>query len=90
MVAQLGEQQYKKNTVSLFTGGDLKGEFMRLSLSEGAAIFASMAEAARAYEQIIMLPNCLSCKKAECEYKPKDREPNRFNCPLWEDGNGEK
>ena len=56
---------------------------MRLSLSEGAAIFSGMAEAAKAYEVIMSLPNCVNCKKAECDFKPKDNEPNRFNCPIW-------
>jgi hypothetical protein len=35
------------------------------------------------YERIAPLPDCNTCGKRKCEYRPKLGETVRINCPLW-------
>ena len=36
-------------------------------------------------QRIENLPNCNTCLRQACEYKPKLGEYVRFNCPLYKD-----
>ena len=38
----------------------------------------------RYYQEMKSLPNCNTCGKRDCKYKPGWGLPVRINCPLWE------
>lgn len=35
------------------------------------------------FDDISQKPDCNTCSKKECEYKPEIGQTTRFNCPLW-------
>ena len=37
------------------------------------------------YEHLVSLPNCNTCKRKNCEHKPKFGEDVRFNCFAYTD-----
>lgn len=37
------------------------------------------------YERTTDLPDCNTCGRRDCRYKPKLGETVRINCPLWEE-----
>ena len=48
-----------------------------------AAILYKAADAIRYYERISILPDCNTCIKRNCEYRPKLGSSTRINCPHW-------
>ena len=38
------------------------------------------------YIQVTQMNGCRNCGKQDCEYRPKNGELMRLNCPLWEGG----
>lgn len=51
-----------------------------------ATMLIHMAGCLRYYNEMSNLPNCNTCGKQQtCEYVRKPGEPQRINCPLWEE-----
>ena len=49
-------------------------------LTEMMCHFKSIDDMRRYYEHLVSLPNCNTCKRKNCEHKPKLGEDVRFNC----------
>ena len=57
---------------------------MILTLNEIRDILTKASLVIQEYTKLQSLPNCSTCKKAECEYRPQGNEYMRINCPLFE------
>lgn len=57
---------------------------MRADLTDIRDIFAMAISAIDYTQRVGLLPNCNTCKKIECEYRPGIGEQVRINCPLYE------
>ena len=60
---------------------------MKLSILEIKESIDTVSAVLDVYLQIAAMPSCNTCRKVDCEYRPKDGEKMRLNCPLWEGGN---
>jgi len=49
-----------------------------------AQMFYEVSQCLRYTDQMIKLPDCNTCKKGNCEYRPGWGEPVRVNCFMWE------
>ena len=47
-------------------------------------MFFEVSQCLRYTDQMIGLPDCNTCKKGNCEYRPGWGEPVRVNCFMWE------
>ena len=54
-------------------------------LTEMMCHFKSIDDMRRYYEHLVSLPNCNTCKRKNCEHKPKFGEDVRFNCFAYTD-----
>ena len=54
-------------------------------LTEMMCHFKSIDDMRRYYEHLVSLPNCNTCKRKDCEHKPKFGEDVRFNCFAYTD-----
>ena len=54
-------------------------------LTEMMCHFKSIDDMRRYYEHLVSLPNCNTCKRKNCEHKPKLGEDVRFNCFAYTD-----
>lgn len=54
-------------------------------LTEMICHFKSLDDMRRYYEHLESLPNCNTCKRKNCEHKPKFGEDVRFNCFAYTD-----
>lgn len=59
-----------------------------LARAESAEARAEKAERERNtykifFDDISKKPDCNTCSKKECEYRPGIGKTTRFNCPLW-------
>lgn len=54
-------------------------------LTEMMCHFKSIDDMYRYYEHLVSLPNCNTCKRKNCEHKPKFGEDVRFNCFAYTD-----
>ena len=54
-------------------------------LTEMMCHFKSIDDMRRYYEHLVSLPNCNTCKRKDCEHKPKYGEDVRFNCFAYTD-----
>lgn len=44
-----------------------------------------LAACVKTVDQIQDLPDCNTCGRENCEYRPRWGEAVRLNCPLWEE-----
>ena len=68
--------------MSIFDDPDMKRE-------EIICYIISICDLARLGAKVIKHNNSNNCKKKDCEYRPEWGDSVRWNCPLWEGGDGE-
>ena len=71
-----GEQE-----MSIFDNPEMKRE-------ELISHIIAICDLARIGARVIKHTNCNTCKNKDCRYRPECGDPVRWNCPLWEGGDG--
>lgn len=54
-----------------------------VDLEECARMMYHAADCINYYIRVTSYPDCNSCGRITCQYKPKPGQQTRINCPLW-------